>query len=92
MTAQPDGDRLDSVAPGDLISLPLPDAPDAQDRQYKVVHIDPNGASSDEGLLLTLEADDGQTFDVELPGHTRVTRALESKWESPQSPTPHQGQ
>lgn len=91
MTAQPDGDRLDSVAPGDLISLPLPDEPAPQDRLYKVVHIDPNGAASDGALVLTLEADAGQTFDVELPGHTRVTRTLESKWESPQSPTPHQG-
>ncbi|KWX57227.1 hypothetical protein [Mycobacterium sp. NAZ190054] len=92
MTAQPDSDRLDSVAPGDLISLPLPDAPDAADRQYKVVHIDPEGASSDGAILMTLEADDGQTFDVELPGDTVVTRTLESKWESPQSPTPHEGQ
>ncbi|ANI42744.1 hypothetical protein [Mycolicibacterium vaccae] len=91
MTAQPESDRLDTVAPGDLISLPLPDAPPAEDRQYKVVHIDRRGASADETMLITLEADDGQTFDVELPGDTVVTRTLESKWESPQSPTQNQG-
>ncbi|WNG87461.1 hypothetical protein C6A87_027625 [Mycobacterium sp. ITM-2016-00317] len=91
MTAQPDTDRLDAVAPGDLISLPLPDAPAAEDRQYKVVHIDRHGALSEETILMTLEADDGQTFDVELPGSTVVTRTLESKWESPQSPTPNKG-
>ena len=30
-----------------------------------------------------------ETFDAELPSDTAVTRALESKWESAQSPTPH---
>ncbi|CAN3131577.1 hypothetical protein ACNUDN_27085 [Mycobacterium sp. smrl_JER01] len=90
MTAQPDRDRVDTVAPGDLISLPLPDAPDGGEQQYKVVHIDPRGAAT-EAILLTLESDDGQTFDLELAADTVVTRTLESKWESPQSPTPHQG-
>lgn len=91
MTAQPDSDRLDKVAPGDLISLSLPDAPDAEGRQYKVVHIDARGADSDGALVVTFEADEGQTFDVELPADTVVTRTLGSKWESPQSPTPHRG-
>ncbi|QZT62744.1 hypothetical protein [Mycolicibacterium austroafricanum] len=91
MTAQPDSDRIDRVAPGDLISLPLPDAPDAEDRQYKVVHIDPRGASSDGAVVITLEADAGRTFDVELASDTVVTRTLGAKWESPQSPTPHRG-
>ncbi|WP_275571696.1 hypothetical protein [Mycolicibacterium vanbaalenii] len=91
MTAQPDSDRLDRVAPGDLISLPLPDAPDAEAREYKVVHIDARSASSDGPMLITLEADEGRTFDVELPADTVVTRTLGAKWESPQSLTPHRG-
>ena len=60
--------------------------------EYKVVHKD----VSDTGeagavIIVTLEGDDGETFDVELPADTLVTRTLESKWESPQSPTPHDG-
>ena len=92
MAGQSDTDRLDNVAPGDIIALDLPnddlsndDGADA--RQFKVVHKDSNGAT----IIITLEGDDGETCDVELPGDTVVTRSLESKWESEQSPTPHEG-
>ena len=90
MTAQSDTDRLDNVAPGDLISLALPDAGD-DPRQYKVVHTDSRDDPSGTTMIVTLEGDEGETCDVELPGDTVVTRTLESKWESPQSPTPHDG-
>lgn len=90
MTAQSDTDRLDNVAPGDLISLPLPDAEDDA-REYKVVHTESRNDPSGTTMIVTLEGDDGETCDVELPGDTVVVRTLESKWESPQSPTPHDG-
>jgi hypothetical protein len=75
-----DNDRIDDVAPGDVITLER----GAGDGPYRVVHKD----STDAGFLITLEPDSGETFDVELPAGTTVTRTLESKWESPQSPTP----
>jgi hypothetical protein len=97
MAGQSDTDRLDNVAPGDIIALELPnddlpndDLPNddgADVRQFKVVHKDSNGAT----IIITLEGDDGETCDIELPGDTVVTRSLESKWESEQSPTPHEG-
>lgn len=89
MTAQSDTDRLDNVAPGDVITLAPPHAPDGASRQYKVVHTDARDDPSGKTLLVTLEGDAGQMFELELPGDTLVTRTLESKWESPQSPTPH---
>lgn len=39
-------------------------------------------------IVVTLEGDDGETFDVELTADSIVNRSLESKWESAQSPTP----
>jgi hypothetical protein len=74
-------DRIDHVAPGDVITLDR----GSGDQPYRVVHKD----STDAGFIVTLEDDGGETFDVDLPGGTTVTRTLESKWESPQSPTPH---
>ncbi|PRC43675.1 hypothetical protein C6A85_000000104115 [Mycobacterium sp. ITM-2017-0098] len=88
MTAQSDTDRLDNIAPGDLISLTLPNAPERSASQYKVVHTDSRDDPSGTTMIVTLEGDDGEMCDVELPGDTVVTRTLESKWESPQSPTP----
>ena len=72
-------DHIDDVTPGDIVSL--------QDRSgaHKVVHKEEVAA----GYLVTFEADDGQTFQRELPAGTPVRRALEAKWESAQSPTPH---
>lgn len=81
MTAQSDNDRLGNVAPGDLIELTLPGS---AVRQYKVVHKESTG----DMIIATLAGDDGETRDVELPADTVVVRTLESKWESPQSPTP----
>ncbi len=91
MTAQSDTDRLDNVAPGDLISLSPPHAAEGDAHQYKVVHTDVRDAPSGKTMIVTLEGDDGEMRDLELPGDTIVTRTLESKWESPQSPTQHQG-
>lgn len=90
MTAQFDNDRLDNVAPGDLITLAAPGQGD-EPREYKVVHTDSREDESGTTMIVTLEGDGGQTCDVELPGDTVVVRTLESKWESPQSPTPHDG-
>jgi hypothetical protein len=89
MTAQSDTDRLDNVAPGDVISLAPPHVSEGSARQYKVVHTDAGDDPSGTTMLVTLEGDDGEMCDMELPGDTIVTRTLESKWESPQSPTPH---
>lgn len=76
----PEQDRIDDVAAGDVITLK------DGDRAHRVVHID----RTEHGFLVTLEPDDdGETIDVELVAGTSVTRALESKWASPQSPTPN---
>lgn len=75
-------DPIDDVAPGDIITA---DGGDGA-RPYKVVHI----AANDEGYLVTLEDDgDGETFQEQFAAGSKVTRSLESKWESAQSPTPH---
>lgn len=75
-------DPIDDVAPGDIITADRGDG----ERQYKVVHI----VADDDGYLVTLEDDgDGETFQQRFAAGTRVTRSLESKWESAQSPTPH---
>lgn len=81
MTNPPPSDPIDDVAPGDVIVVDRGDG----DRPYKVVH----KASSDDGFLVTFEDDDAETFQLDLAAGTRVTRSLESKWESTQSPTPH---
>ncbi|MBB2989204.1 hypothetical protein FHR72_000661 [Mycolicibacterium iranicum] len=87
MTAQSDTARLDDVAPGDVISLTVPGADEPG--EYKVVHKNDTEGTSGPTVIVTLEGDDGETCDVELPGDTVVERTLESKWESGQSPTPH---
>lgn len=38
---------------------------------------------------VTFEDDDGETFQRDIPAGTVVTHAMESKWESGESPTPH---
>ena len=73
--------RIDDVAPGDVITLDR----GSGEQACKVVHTD----VTDSGFLITVEADDGETFDLELAAGTAVKRSLESKWESSQSPTPH---
>ncbi|MBU8808331.1 hypothetical protein KL953_05445 [Mycolicibacterium goodii] len=74
--------RIGDVAPGDVITL------GTGEPVCKVVHRE----EIESGLLITFEGDDGETFQRELPADTPVTRTLESKWESSQSPTPHTGQ
>lgn len=74
-------DLIDDVTPGDIIAVDR----GSGEQPYKVVFKD----SSDAGYLITFEADGGETFQLELPAGTRVTRSLEAKWESAQSPTPN---
>jgi hypothetical protein len=73
-------DLIDDVSPGDIIAVDR----GSGEQPVKVVFKD----SNDDGYLLTLEADGGETFQLDLAAGTRVTRSLESKWESAQSPTP----
>ncbi|MCT7658974.1 hypothetical protein [Mycobacterium deserti] len=75
-------DLIDDVAPGDLIAVDH----EGDARPCKVVHKE----AVDDGFLITFEAPDAQTFDRHYPSGARVTRSMESKWESGQSPTPHQ--
>lgn len=72
---------IEDVAPGDLISVDRGSGP----QTYKVVHKN----DGDSSYLITLEGTEGETFDHEFRAGTTVTRSLESKWESEQSPTPH---
>ncbi|ORV99790.1 hypothetical protein [Mycobacterium kyorinense] len=74
-------DSIDNVTPGDMIAVDR----GSGEQLYKVVFKD----SGDAGYVVTLEDDDGETFQLELAAGTVVRRYLESKWESPQSPTPH---
>jgi hypothetical protein len=74
-------DRIEDVAPGDLILVDRGDGEQA----FKVVHKE----RSDSGFLVTFESDDAETFQLELAADTEITRSLESKWESAQSPTGH---
>ena len=74
-------DRIDDVTPGDTIAVDR----GSGEKLYKVVFKD----SANGGYVITLEDDDGETFQLDLAAGTVVRRHLESKWESPQSPTPH---
>lgn len=76
---------IEEVAPGDLISVDRGSGP----QTYKVVHKDATGEGADGTYLITLEGAEGETFDTEFRAGTTVTRSLESKWESDQSPTAH---
>mgnify|MGYP005813294531 CR=1 FL=1 len=73
-------DLIDDVSPGDVILVDRGDG----ERPYKVVH----KTAGEAGFVVTFD-DDAETFQLELAAGTRVTRSLESKWESAQSPTPH---
>lgn len=74
-------ERIENISPGDIITVDR----GCGEQQYKVVFKDPAEA----GFIVTLEQDDGETFQLDLAAGTTVHRSLESKWESPQSPTPH---
>ena len=73
-------ETIDVVAPGDAITMDRGSGP----RSYKVVHKN-DGHNS---YLVTMEGSDGETFQHEFASGDKVTRSLESKWESTQSPTP----
>ncbi|KAA0094741.1 hypothetical protein CIW49_24680 [Mycolicibacterium sp. P1-18] len=88
MTGISDEARIDEVAPGDLVSLDVPGDERPGERQYKVVFVAAPTSGDAPTFAVTLETDDGETFDVDLPGDTVVRRSMESKWESAQSPTP----
>ncbi len=74
-------ESIDVVAPGDIIAVDRGSGP----QHYKVVHKN----DGDDSFLVTMEGADGETFQKEFAAGTSVTRSLESKWESTQSPTPH---
>lgn len=76
--------RIDEVAPRDVITLDR----GSGEQAYQVVHKD----ATDSGFLITVEADDGETFAREIVAGTAVKRSLEAKWESSQSPTPQSPQ
>lgn len=88
MSENSDNDRIDNVAPGDLITV---DHDGTGEQQYKVVHMNANEHDGGTVFTVTLAGDDGDTFDLDLAAGSPVVRSLESKWESPQSPTPHAG-
>ena len=77
-------DRIDDVAPGDIVAV---DRGTGEPHLSKVVFkdADPGGTV----YTITFEDDDGETFQQEIPAGTAVTRELESKWESDESPTPN---
>ncbi|UXA04776.1 hypothetical protein KXD96_17435 [Mycobacterium sp. SMC-2] len=74
-------DLIDNVTPGDTIAVDR----GSGEQPYKVVFKD----ATDGGYVVTFQDDGGETFQLDLPAGTTVTRSLESKWESAQSPTPH---
>ncbi|OBH12502.1 hypothetical protein [Mycobacterium sp. E1747] len=73
-------DPIDDVSPGDIIAVDR----GFGEQPYKVVFKD----ATESGYVVTFEAEDGETFQLDLAAGTPVTRSLESKWESAQSPTP----
>jgi hypothetical protein len=73
-------DRIDDVAPGDVIAVDR----GAGEQPYKVVFKD----FTDGRFVVTLEGA-GETFQLDLAPGTPVKRSLAAKWESEQSPTPH---
>ncbi|KUI44430.1 oxidoreductase [Mycobacterium sp. IS-1590] len=76
-----ENDRIEDVAPGDIVLVDR----GAEPVPCKVVHKDINDGTA----VITYELDDGTTFQVDYAPGTRVTRSLEAKWESGQSPTQH---
>lgn len=73
--------RIDDVTPGDIIAVDR----GAGEQAIKVVFKD----YTDDGYVVTLEDQHGETFQLDLSAGTPVKMSLESKWESAQSPTPH---
>ncbi len=81
MSEVSENDRIDDVSPGDVITVDRGSGPGS----YKVVFKD----STEDGYIVTLEGDDGETCQIDLAAGTTVHRSLASKWESAQSPTSH---
>jgi hypothetical protein len=80
-------DRIDDVAPGDIIAV---DRGDGESQPSKVVFKDLERRGDDgAAYIITFEDDDGETFQQTIAAGTVVTHAMESKWESGESPTPH---
>ncbi len=79
MTEVSANDRIDDVAPGDIIAVDR----GAGEQPYKVVFKD----FTDGRYLVTLEGG-GETLHLDVASGTTVRRSLASKWESAQSPTP----
>jgi hypothetical protein len=80
-------DRIDDVAPGDIIAV---DHGTGNPQPSKVVFKEVNTDAAGTAIVtVTFEDDDGETFQREIPAGTVVTHAMESKWESDDSPTPH---
>lgn len=77
-----ENDRVSDVAPGDIVLVARAGAEPAP---HQVVHKD----ARDGAVVLTYQTDDGTTFQVEYAADARVTRSLEAKWASEQSPTRH---
>jgi hypothetical protein len=78
-----ENDRIDDVAPGDIVTV---ERGAAGPQPCKVVHKE----TVDGAYLVTFEVPGEDTFQLQYPAGTRVTRSLEAKWESEQSPTPRQ--
>ena len=77
-------DAIEDVSPGDIIVVDRGSGA----QPYKVVFLNPGDA----GYVVTLENDHGETFQLDLTAGTTVQRSPEAKWESPQSPTPHESE
>ncbi len=78
MTEVSANDRIDDVAPGDIIAVDR----GAGEQPYKVVFKD-----FTDGRYLTTFEGGGETFQLGIAPGTTVRRSLASKWESAQSPT-----
>ena len=77
-------DRIDDVAPGDILAVARGAG---RTRPSKVVFKDFHERAG--VYTVTFEDDDGETFQSDFAAGTVVTHAMESKWESADSPTPH---
>lgn len=82
MSENTDRARIDDVAPGDFVAVDR----GSGEQPQKVVHKDFDAATG--RVLVTFETDNGETFDVDYAAGSQVSRTLEAKWESDQSPTP----
>jgi hypothetical protein len=84
MTNKSSSDRIDDVSPGDIVAV---DRGSGSPQPYKVVHKQSGEDAST--FVVTFEKDDGETFQQSFPAGAAVTRSPDAKWESSQTPTPH---